>query len=83
MQYDPLATEYNRGWNEAMAAQARYVNQEERRFTAAVAAMQGMWADYRVISAAMPNNIIDEATIKITARLAVMQADALLKELEK
>lgn len=87
MKYDPLVIEYNRdyqlGMQAGMQAANQQHNQEERRFTAACAAMQGMWADYRVVEAAMPNNIIDEATVKITARLAVMQADALLKELEK
>lgn len=55
----------------------------ERRFTAAVAATQGIWANYKAVAGAMPNNMIDEATVKITARLSVMQADALLEELAK
>lgn len=83
MIYDPLAVEYNRGYNAGREAQTHFINTEERRFTAAVAAMQGMWADYRVVAAAMPNNQIDQSTMNAIARLAVMQADALLEELEK
>jgi hypothetical protein len=82
MIYDPLAIEYNRGYNAAMETQLHRIDREERRFTAAVAAMQGLMAN--------PNCTVsaDEA-IKYggceaaVASAVVKQADALLEELAK
>lgn len=59
---------------------AHYINQEERRFTAAVAVLQGLVTGKQT----MP--VLDEdiaAEQAIQAYYAVMQADALLKELAK
>lgn len=62
------------GCIDVMQAQANHTNQEERRFTAAVAAMQGLMAS--------PTTSI-HADVLMIARDAVKQADALLEELAK
>ena len=80
MIYDPLNIEYNRGYSDARQAQISQINQEERRFTAAVAVLQGLVTGKQT----MP--VLDEdiaAEQAIQAYYAVMQADALLKELAK
>jgi hypothetical protein len=80
MIYDPLAIEYNRGYNAAMEKQLHYIDREERRFTAAVAVLQGLVTGKQT----MP--VLDEdiaAEQAIQAYYAVLQADALLKELAK
>jgi hypothetical protein len=62
------------GYSDVMQAQISQVNQEERRFTAAVAAMQGLMAS--------PTTSV-HADVLMIARDAVKQADALLEELAK
>ena len=78
MKYDPLAAEYNRdyqlGMPAGMPAANQQHNQEERRFTAAVAAMQGI--------VTRPDTK-DDTDICWCVRTSVEYADALLKELEK
>ena len=52
----------------------------DRRFTAAVAAMQGLLASKQSISTYEEAAAIEQATL---AKYAIKQSDALLKELEK